>query len=285
LAEDNVTNQKVATKLLQRLGYRADIAGNGVEVLDALKRQPYDVILMDVQMPQMDGLEASRRICKEYGEGSDGPQKKPWIIAMTANAMRGDREMCLAAGMDDYVTKPVRREELAQALEKCQPLYPLSSEHLSLEKHSSNNGYSSPEMTNTHNENSLSDVPSIDAQILQNLREYDDEDDPFVDILIETYLNEAPQHLDGIRVAVQSQDAKLLKESAHTLKSSSAQLGAMQFSQLCKEIEYMGRAGMESDSTEIECFVTDAAAQRFSELEKEWQRVETALREEIKVKE
>ena len=285
LAEDNVTNQKVATKLLQKLGYRADIAGNGVEVLDALKRQPYDVVLMDVQMPQMDGLEASRRICQEYGDGSDERPRKPWIIAMTANAMRGDREMCLAAGMDDYVTKPVRREELAKALAKCQPLYPLNSDHLPPESPSSHNGYSSPEMTNLSNEQPLSDLPSIDAQILQNLREYDDEDDPFVDILIETYLNEAPQHLEGIRTAVQSQDAKILKESAHTLKSSSAQLGAMQFSQLCKEIEYMGRAGMETDSTEIECFVSGAAEQHLCELEKEWRRVETALREEIKVKE
>ncbi|WP_413166538.1 response regulator [Capilliphycus salinus ALCB114379] len=285
LAEDNVTNQKVATKLLQRLGYRADIAGNGVEVLDALKRQPYDVVLMDVQMPQMDGLETSRRICQEYGDGTDERPRKPQIIAMTANAMRGDREMCLAAGMDDYITKPVRREELAQALAKCQPLYPLTPEQsYSLESPSSHNG-SSPQMTTTPNEQPLSDLPSIDDKILQNLREYDDEDDPFVDILIETYLNEAPQHIDGIRIAVQSQDAKILKESAHTLKSSSAQLGAMRFSQLCKEIEYMGRMGMESNSTEVECFVSGAAAQRLSEIEAEWQKVEAALREEIKTEE
>ncbi|MDY7020082.1 MAG: response regulator, partial [Cyanobacteriota bacterium] len=286
LAEDNVTNQKVATKLLQRLGYRADIAGNGVEVLDALKRQPYDVVLMDVQMPQMDGLETSRRICQEYGDGSDERPRKPCIIAMTANAMRGDREMCLEAGMDDYITKPVRREELAQALAKCHPLYPLTSDQLyTLENPSSNSEVSSPEMTQTSPENPLSEFPSLDIQVLENLREYDDEDEPFVDLLIETYLNEAPQHLDGIRVAVQAQDAKGMKESAHTLKSSSAQLGAMRFSQLCKEIEYMGRAAMESDSEDLECFTSGMAEKSFREAESEWKTVSAALRAEIQTQE
>jgi PAS domain S-box-containing protein len=113
LAEDNVVNQKVALLTLKRLGYRADVAGNGLEVLDALLRQPYDVILMDVQMPELDGLETTRRI------GRDLPlAQRPWIIAMTANAMLGDREHCLAAGMDDYISKPVRIAELVAALER-----------------------------------------------------------------------------------------------------------------------------------------------------------------------
>jgi PAS domain S-box-containing protein len=113
LAEDNVVNQKVALLTLKRLGYRADVAGNGLEVLDALLRQPYDVVLMDVQMPELDGLETTRRI------GLDMPlAQRPWIIAMTANAMLGDRELCLAAGMDDYISKPVRIAELVAALER-----------------------------------------------------------------------------------------------------------------------------------------------------------------------
>jgi CheY-like chemotaxis protein len=111
LAEDNSVNQKVALRMLTRLGYRADLAANGLEVLDALRRQPYDIILMDVHMPEMDGLGATRRI---RAEPPPGP--RPWIIALTANAMQGDRDICLAAGMDDYISKPIKLQELAAAL-------------------------------------------------------------------------------------------------------------------------------------------------------------------------
>ncbi|NCT85426.1 MAG: GAF domain-containing protein, partial [Comamonadaceae bacterium] len=108
LAEDNVVNQKLALRLLQQMGYRADLAANGLEAIAAVRRQAYDLVLMDVQMPEMDGLEAARRIVAA-GE-------RPRIVAMTANAMQGDREACLAAGMDDYLTKPIRVDELAAAL-------------------------------------------------------------------------------------------------------------------------------------------------------------------------
>ncbi|MCP4542767.1 MAG: response regulator [Chloroflexi bacterium] len=116
LAEDNAVNQKLALRLLERMGYRADVAGNGVETLQALRRQTYDVVLMDVQMPEMDGLEATRTICREWDS-----QQRPHIIAMTANAMKEDREICLAAGMDDYVSKPIRVKELVEALRKSKP--------------------------------------------------------------------------------------------------------------------------------------------------------------------
>ena len=108
LAEDTIINQKVALLMLQKIGYGADVVTNGLEVLKALQKQPYDLVLMDVHMPEMDGLEATRRICKEWGVGF-----RPHIIAITANAMRGDREVCLAAGMDDYISKPLRLQELA----------------------------------------------------------------------------------------------------------------------------------------------------------------------------
>ena len=116
LAEDNVVNQKLAMRLLQQMGYRADLASNGIEAIECVERQTYDVVLMDVQMPEMDGLEASRRITAKWQ-----PHERPRIVAMIANAMQGDREECLAAGMDDYVTKPIRVDGLVQALMAAMP--------------------------------------------------------------------------------------------------------------------------------------------------------------------
>jgi CheY-like chemotaxis protein len=112
LAEDNVVNQKLALRLLEQMGYRADLASNGIEAIESIDRQVYDVVLMDVQMPELDGLEASRRIVSRWSA-----ERRPRIVAMTANAMQGDREMCLAAGMDDYITKPIRVDELVAALD------------------------------------------------------------------------------------------------------------------------------------------------------------------------
>jgi CheY-like chemotaxis protein len=117
LAEDNAVNQKLALRLLSQMGYRADVAGNGLEAIQALERQDYDVVLMDVQMPEMDGLEATRQIRKRLPA-----ERQPRIIAMTANAMQGDREACLEAGMDDYISKPIRVEELVGVLEQSQVL-------------------------------------------------------------------------------------------------------------------------------------------------------------------
>ena len=122
LAEDNAVNQKLAVRLLANMGYEADIAGDGVQAIDALKRSDYDVVLMDVQMPELDGLEATRRIRAEW------PERPLHIVAMTANAMAGDRDACLAAGMNDYISKPVRPAELAAALTR-------APSHVTAEKH------------------------------------------------------------------------------------------------------------------------------------------------------
>jgi CheY-like chemotaxis protein len=114
LAEDNVVNQKVALLMLGRMGFRADLAANGFEAIAAVKRQRYDIVIMDVQMPEMDGLEASRQINALWPERAG----RPWIIALTANAMQGDREACMGAGMDDYISKPIKTEEMAAAMER-----------------------------------------------------------------------------------------------------------------------------------------------------------------------
>jgi CheY-like chemotaxis protein len=110
LAEDNPVNQKVAVRMLERLGYRLDAVGNGLEVLDALRRQTYDVVLMDVQMPEMNGLDATRHIISTWGTN------RPWITALTAGAMKENRDECLEAGVDDFLTKPINVQELEQSL-------------------------------------------------------------------------------------------------------------------------------------------------------------------------
>jgi len=115
LAEDNPVNVKLATRLLERMGYGADIANDGREAIDALERADYDLVLMDVQMPGLDGLDATRAIRTRW------PDRPVRIVAMTANAMEGDRETCLAAGMDDYLSKPIRPDELARALAEAAP--------------------------------------------------------------------------------------------------------------------------------------------------------------------
>ena len=111
LVEDNAVNQKLALRLLSQMGYRADVTANGLEAVDAVERQPYDLVLMDVQMPEMDGLEATRLIVDRVDVA-----RRPRIVAMTANAMDGDREKCIAAGMQGYISKPIRIDELVAAL-------------------------------------------------------------------------------------------------------------------------------------------------------------------------
>ena len=117
IAEDNLINQKVIERMVQKLGYRADLVSNGREALDALSRVPYGLVFMDCQMPEMDGFEACREIRNRDLDGTRIP-----IIAITANAMKGDRERCLAAGMDDYVSKPFKQDDLKNVLEKWIPV-------------------------------------------------------------------------------------------------------------------------------------------------------------------
>jgi CheY-like chemotaxis protein len=113
LVEDNLVNQKVALRFLDRLGYRADAVANGLEAVRALQARPYDLVFMDLQMPEMDGFEAAREIRQTVP-----PERQPRIVALTANALQGDREACLAAGMDDYITKPIKLQDLAATIQR-----------------------------------------------------------------------------------------------------------------------------------------------------------------------
>jgi PAS domain S-box-containing protein len=235
LAEDNAVNQMVALRLLDQLGYRADVAANGLEALEALGRQPYDVVLMDVQMPELDGLDASRRICEQW------PQEvRPRIIAMTANALPEDREACFAAGMDDYVAKPIRPDELAEALSRARPLT-----------------HSGPA--------SLEDAgATLDASAVESLRELGGPD--FLAEVIDTFLNDAPALVATLRTTYEEGDAEALRRAAHTLKSNGQTFGAGAFSELCRELELRARSE-----------TADGTAELVDRIEREYPALESTL--------
>lgn len=210
LAEDNAVNQKVALHLLQAIGYHADVVSNGFEVLAALRRQRYDVVFMDLQMPKMDGLSATRCICEEWT-----PELRPRIVAMTANATQSYAQACFDAGMNGYISKPIQLAELRQILSH-QGSEPIVSSPPTL--HSS----STP----------------IDASVLAALKKMiGDRADAVIVELIDCYLEDTPKLLQTITAAIDSKDAIALRQAAHTLKSSSATLGATHLAQLSKELE------------------------------------------------
>jgi CheY-like chemotaxis protein len=211
LAEDNVVNQKVALRLLDRLGYRAVVASNGLEALAELERRPYDVVLMDVQMPELDGLDASRQICERWP-----PESRPHIIAMTANALPEDREACFAAGMNDYLAKPIRGEELSEALMRARPLA------------SRDTGAGESEI-------------SLEAAALEQLRELGGVE--FLTEVVDVFLADAPSLLASLRSSLERQDTEELRRAAHTLKSNGSTLGAAGFAELCRTVEQHAKDG------------------------------------------
>jgi CheY-like chemotaxis protein len=249
LAEDNATNQKLALRLLARMGYHADVAANGLEVVEALGRQLYDVVLMDVQMPEMDGLEATRTVRRELARA-----RQPHIIAMTANAMQGDREMCLAAGMDDYVSKPIRIEELVEALSRSHPLAAggegEASPRLALEPEQAGTG---PEPVKGGAEETSpmpADAPGsepyaavLDPTALENLLSMLGGEFVYLVELIDSFFEDAPHLLAELNQFIEAGDPAGVRRVAHSLKSNGADFGATTFSNLCKELEMMGKSG------------------------------------------
>jgi CheY-like chemotaxis protein len=209
IADDNVVNQRVAAHEVRQLGYSADTVADGCEVLEALSRIPYAVILMDCHMPQLDGYETTRRIRAAGGH-------QPYIIAVTANAMQGDKEVCLAAGMDSYVSKPVRTAELKAALRKAHPVpaEPVSKKELAALRKLEKGG-----------------ATGIFAE------------------LAELFAQSTPQLLSQACNALD--DPTQLTMIAHTMKGSCATFGAYPMGALCLELEMRGRQGTGRDAREI----------------------------------
>jgi signal transduction histidine kinase/CheY-like chemotaxis protein len=254
LAEDNAVNQKLALRLLERMGYRADVAGNGLEAIESLQRQTYDVILMDVQMPEMDGLEAARRICAQWSR-----KQRPRMIAMTANAMQGDRERCLEAGMDDYLSKPVRPDELSDALKCCRPLEE-TDDTAAPRDQLANDGQSTLLLVNDaepgDNTSLQATAKVLDTAVLSRLGSAVGED--FVEEMITVFLVDSDTIITELKQAASIQDAAGVQRSAHTLKSNCATLGAMLLAELCQECEAAANVGVTDDTaTQVERIIIE----------------------------
>ena len=228
VAEDNMVNQKVALKILDKIGFRADIVGNGLEVLEAINKISYDIIFMDILMPEMDGIETTKKIIEKYDQDS-----RPRIIAMTANAMQGDKEICLEAGMDDYISKPIRIEEVHDIISKW-------SEKIAIEKNKMVN-----ELIGKKTENSIIDESKIsfynDVQTQEDLVFYVE--------LLDIYIKELPKTILNIKKSLNTKDAKQLRFFSHKLKGSSVTLNveiisdyAIQLEQLAKQDNIDGEA-------------------------------------------
>jgi signal transduction histidine kinase/ligand-binding sensor domain-containing protein/CheY-like chemotaxis protein/HPt (histidine-containing phosphotransfer) domain-containing protein len=237
LAEDNSINQKVALLMLAKMGYLADVAADGREVLEALKRQSYDLILMDVQMPEMDGLAATRKIRAEFP-----PERQPRIVAMTANALDEHRDACLAAGMDDFLPKPVLFEDLREALLRNAP--------------------------------PLSEVPAIDTARLEGLRQLAEmTGKPLVREIVVGFLEETPRRLEHMREALERGDLRDLAFVAHALKGSCIQIGALRVAALSEELERRSRGA--SPGARV---LARVLAPLLAEMEREVKRVAPLLK-------
>jgi signal transduction histidine kinase/DNA-binding response OmpR family regulator/HPt (histidine-containing phosphotransfer) domain-containing protein len=262
LAEDNSVNQKLALKMLERLGYRADVAANGREVLEALRRQHYDLVFMDVQMPEMDGLQASRQINQEWSA-----TERPRIAAMTANAMAGDREVCIEAGMDDYLSKPIQVRELRTTIEQ-------AGQWIQQREQSSMAAQLPTHHTPKQNNEPASPTESLeavlDAKTLDNLRElYGPEFAEAMQDLSNAFQLETPPILDRLKTALAERDAETVRKAAHNIKGSASNIGAKNMATVGSKLETMGKNGV----------ITAEASTLLATLEQEYRQVCRVLRE------
>lgn len=240
VAEDNIVNTELITLVLEKFGLRYQTVENGEEAFRAITehdmdrlRDPYNLILMDCQMPFMDGFEATKRI-RAWEE--ENQQTKLPIVALTANAMQGDKERCLASGMDDYLTKPFTHQELGLLLKDWLPIVKKQTVSKSKEKE---------HLVNVKkNQTYQSEMAKLDQKILQRIRSLQKPDKADVLLkVIDAYLENTPGIIEKIRHGIQLGNAESIFQAAHALKSSSASLGANDLAEICRQIEIMGKNG------------------------------------------
>jgi CheY-like chemotaxis protein/HPt (histidine-containing phosphotransfer) domain-containing protein len=306
LAEDNSINQQLALHTLERLGYRADVAANGLEALDAVQQRHYDVILMDIQMPEMDGLEATRRIRKAEGRRQASCTLHPapctlhsvYIIAVTANAMHGDRNRCLAAGMDDYISKPFEVRELVAALERAaagrgysegekvrdsegERVRGLEGEKSELLTFPNSQfpapssqppvpGIQSPE-PNPQNLEPRTQPPALssilDPAAIKRLKTMlGKQMAAMLPGLLNNFFNDTTKLLERAHQAYEQRQAEEVGRAAHTLKSNALNFGAATLADLCQQLEHQAETGAFEHAEEL-----------LAQIEAEYAKVRTAL--------
>ncbi len=257
LVEDNPVNQTVAQFMLKQLGYDFKIANNGAEAIEVLRETEYALVLMDIEMPVMDGISATQAIRKQWQTPNH-----PYIIALTAYAMAGDRERCLNAGMQDYITKPIRMQDLQTALQRgenslCLEHNPFQGEPPVLAQ----------ETAMILDQSVLDGFlqmagPEMAAEILHEL--------------LEAYTEDVPQRLVAIERAIAQSDPEALRQAAHALRSGSINLGAVQVGQLCRELEQMGKSGSTTGAQALYQQLPLAVGQTIGALENTYQNLQLA---------
>jgi CheY-like chemotaxis protein len=238
ICDDNALNQKVAHRLVMQMGYKSDIAANGRLALDAIDRQIYDLIFMDVQMPEMDGLEATRHIRERQKDRAKHPNYKSpiIIIAMTANAMQGDREKCLAAGMDDYLSKPVRPEDVRKIVERWGAVIHSTSEVAP----------ALPQVPTANSDVSMEAI--VDIPRLMDLTDGTTES---LRELVNLYLTQTSGQMEQLATAAAANDAKEIRRVAHSCAGASATCGILRIVPILRELERQGDEGKLTNAVEL----------------------------------
>jgi PAS domain S-box-containing protein len=257
LAEDNGVNQVVARNMLKNMGCEFEIVANGQEALAAVRRGGFDLVLMDCQMPVMDGYAATRAI-RTWEDNLSEPAHLP-VVALTANALVGDAETCLAAGMDDHLAKPYTRKQLAAKLARWLPadrvVHP--------------GGSAAADAPAAPPPPAEAEEPLLDPAALDNIRSIDEDGSVLAEV-VQMYLDEAPGHLAGLRGALAAGHAGELGVVAHALKSASFNVGAMALGETCRRLERLGKAGE-----------LPGCADLVTSIERQYAQVEPALRAEL----